>query len=231
MSKLINFYKTIPECYKDNNNAKYPNWSKVKIDIPARILICGVSGSGKNNCLMNLILQMNCFTKIYIFAKNLDQPLYRFLISRMHKLSKKIGKKILFYSEDLEDIPELSEFDKSETNLIVFDDMIMEKNQKRISELFTRGRNSCNASCVYLTQNYYSVDKLIRRNCDYIIIKKINTSSDLKRIISEYKLSNNISLDQLYKFYEQIVASGMENFLLLDMKTDDPKLKYRMNFG
>ena len=47
---------------------------------PYRMLIIGPSGSGKTNALLNLIQQDNdnFNNKIYLYAKDLDEPKYQF---------------------------------------------------------------------------------------------------------------------------------------------------------
>ena len=47
---------------------------------PYRMLIIGPSGSGKTNALLNLIQQdnNNLIDKIYLYAKDLDEPKYQF---------------------------------------------------------------------------------------------------------------------------------------------------------
>ena len=50
---------------------------------PYRMLIIGPSGSGKINELLNLIQQdNNIIEKIYLYAKDLDEPKYQFLIEK-----------------------------------------------------------------------------------------------------------------------------------------------------
>ena len=47
------------------------------------MLIIGTSGSGKTNALLNLIQQdNNVIDKIYLYAKDLDEPKYQFLIQK-----------------------------------------------------------------------------------------------------------------------------------------------------
>ena len=43
---------------------------------PCRILICGASGTGKTNVLLNLILQYLSYDKLFLFAKDLFEPKY-----------------------------------------------------------------------------------------------------------------------------------------------------------
>ena len=59
-----------------NNKDDDKNW-------PYRILIIGLSGSGKTNVLLNLIQKQNNsnpIDKIYLYAKDLSKPKYQFLI-------------------------------------------------------------------------------------------------------------------------------------------------------
>ena len=53
-------------------------------DCPFRMLIIGPSGSGKTNTLLHLINNLNKTTlidKIYLYAKDLAEPKYEFLIN------------------------------------------------------------------------------------------------------------------------------------------------------
>ena len=51
------------------------------------MLISGLSGSGKTNALLNLIQKGNdnLIDKIYLYAKDLDEPKYQFLINKREK--------------------------------------------------------------------------------------------------------------------------------------------------
>ena len=46
------------------------------------MLIIGASGSGKTNLLFNLIKQQDHTEKIYLYAKDLSEPKYQFLIEK-----------------------------------------------------------------------------------------------------------------------------------------------------
>ena len=63
---MINF-----DDYTNENKTKHnPNWPYI-LDHPYRILIIGVSGSGKTNALFNLINNQSHIDKIYLYAKDL----------------------------------------------------------------------------------------------------------------------------------------------------------------
>ena len=49
-----------------------------------KLLIIGSSGSGKTNALLNLIKEQENIDKIYLYAKDLSEPKYEFLIKK-HK--------------------------------------------------------------------------------------------------------------------------------------------------
>ena len=50
--------------------------------IPNRILTIGGSGSGKTNALINLINEQSDIDKIYLYAKDLSEPKYEYLIKK-----------------------------------------------------------------------------------------------------------------------------------------------------
>ena len=63
----------------ENNKEHNEKWPCIP-DHPCRILIIGGSGSGKTNALLNLINEQNDIDKIYLYAKDLSEPKYEYLI-------------------------------------------------------------------------------------------------------------------------------------------------------
>ena len=59
---------------------------------PYRMLIIDQSKNGKTNALLNLNLKDNdnFIDKIYLYAKDLDEPKYQFLIKKRENAGKKI---------------------------------------------------------------------------------------------------------------------------------------------
>ena len=175
---IHNFYEDVKKDKTRNIGFKYHG-----IELPTRILICSPSGTGKTNLLINFLrLSSGTFTKIVICTKDSDEPLYNLL--------KEESNDIEFYENG--QIPDTSEFDGHKSSLIVFDDLVLEKDQRRIEEYFIRGRKR-GITCIYLTQNYYKTPKNIRINCRYIIIKRLASIKDLKLILSEYGLTQDIT--------------------------------------
>ena len=61
------------------NNEKWP----FVLDHPYRIIIIGGSGSEKTNALINLINEQNDIDKIYLYARDLSEPKYEYLIKNV----------------------------------------------------------------------------------------------------------------------------------------------------
>ena len=113
----------------ENNKEHNKKWSYIS-DHPYRILIIGSSGSGKTNALLNLINEQNDIDKIYLYAKDLSEPKYEYLIkSRENAGTKHLNDSNAFTecSNTMDDVyKNIDDYELSRKikNLIAFDDMI-----------------------------------------------------------------------------------------------------------
>ena len=73
----------------ENNKEHNEKWPYIP-DHPYRILIIGGSGSGKTSALLILIKDQDDIYKIYLYAKDLSDPKYEFLIKKRKMLEQTI---------------------------------------------------------------------------------------------------------------------------------------------
>ena len=155
----------------NKNNKKHNEKWPYSLDHPYEILIIGGSGSEKTNTLLNLINEQNDIDKIYLYARDLNEPKYKILIEK-HKDAgiKHLNDPNAFieFSNSMDDVYEnIRDYNSSRKRkiLIVFDDMIADimtnkKFQAIIKELFIRCRK-LNIALVFMTQSYFSVPKVL----------------------------------------------------------------------
>ena len=62
----------------ENNKRHNEKWPYIP-DHPYRIIVIGGSGSRKTNALIKLINEQNDIDKIYLFARDLREPIYEYL--------------------------------------------------------------------------------------------------------------------------------------------------------
>jgi hypothetical protein len=220
---IINFYelddvKIFQKAYHN------PNFNSHKITIPFRMCIIGASGSGKSNCVLNIVSQFSdTFNHIKLFVKNKDEPLYKYLEQRIPEREQ------LEIFEGLDELNKMNlDKDFKGQTLCIFDDLCLEKNQGQIEQLYIRGRKLAEGvSLIYLSQSFYTIPRKIRLQCNYIILRKIPSSRDVNGILKEFSLSVNSK--ELIKIYESCVNKSITSFLLIDLNCD-PEQAFRKNF-
>lgn len=218
---MQNHYQTLNDKYKVKTFN--PNLHRThEIEIPARILIVGASGSGKTNNLMNLLkVAFNgTFTHIYLCAKNTDEPLYRRMID-------KLGDNITVFEGGI--VPRLEDLPRNEEQCIIFDDLLSEKSAvPYIEEFFKMGRKKGFTS-IYLSQSYYKTPKFIRDNLTHVIIKKITSNRELKAILNDYPL-NDLTIEQLKEFYTKCVRK-FEDVMMIDLLMGHVYYNFKKRIG
>ena len=149
-----------------------------------RMLICGNSGSGKTNLLYHMLIKpLLYYDDIYLYARNLEQQKYQRLMQKIRELSRKLGYEILHVSND--EITPVKEMDYEDNQkLVIFDDFVCDKNQRKIIDYFIQGRHK-NCSVIYLSQSFYKTPKHIRLNCSHYCLYEFPSSRESNRISSE----------------------------------------------
>ena len=229
---MINFDDYVNENKIEHNK----NWSYIP-DHPYRILITGGSGSGKTNALINLINEQNDIDKIYLYARDLKEPKYEYLIKKCEDVGiSHVNNPNTFIecSNTMDDVYEnIKDYNSSRKRkiLIVFDDMIADIMTNRrfpaiTKELFIRSRK-LNISLVFITQSYFSVTKDVRLNPTHYLIMKINNRKELQNIPSNH--SADIDYKDFMKICREFTREPF-NFLAIDttLPVSDP-LGFRKN--
>ena len=230
MEKIINSHEIVNKNNKNNDR----NW-------PFRMLIIGPSGSSKTNALLHLIQNLNDtnpIDKIYLYAKDLGEPKYKFLIDNREKAGiKHFSDSTAFieYSNTMDDV--FKNIDDYNTRrkrrvLIVFDDMIADtmtnkKFQSIIKELFIKCRK-LNISIVFSMQSYFKTPKDARLNSTHYLLMKIQSKKELQNIA--WDNSGDIDFKDFLKIYRDCTSEPF-SFMTIDttLSSSDP-MRFRKNF-
>ena len=175
----------------ENKTVHNKNWPYIS-DNPYRILIIGGSESGKTNGLIDLENDQNDVDKVYLYARDLSEPKYEFLIKKREDVGiKHLNNPNAFIecSNTMDDVYDnINDYNSSSRRkiLIAFDDMIPDimtnrRLQAIIKELFIRCRK-LNISFVFITQSYFSAPKDVRLNSTHYLTMKINNRKELQNI-------------------------------------------------
>ena len=187
--------------------------------------------------LFNLIKEQDDIKKIYLYAKDISEPKYEFLI----KMREDAGIKhledlnaFIEFSNTMDDVYEdINDYNPTRKRkiLVVFDDMIADimankKFQAIIKDLFIRCRK-LNISLAFIIQSHFSVPKDVRLNSTHYLIMKINNKRELQNIASN--LSVDIDYNDFMKIYREYTKE-LYPFLTMDttLVASDP-LRFRKN--
>ena len=165
----------------------------------------GSSRSGKTNALLNLIKEKNYIDKIYLHAKDLSEPKFKFLIKKREDAgTKHLNDPNAFIecSNTMDGAYEnIDDYNPSRKRkiLIVFDDMIGDimgdKKFQAITKTFFIRCRKLIISLVFIMQSYFSVPEDVRLNSKHYLIMKINNRKELQNI------AINHSADIDYKYF------------------------------
>ena len=220
----------------ENNKNRNEKWPYIP-DHPQRMVIIGGSGSGKTNSLLNLINGQRDNDKIYLYAKDLNEAKYEYLIKNRENAGIKNlngSKAFSEYSNTMDDIYEnIEDYNPNRKRkiLIIFDDMIADimtnkKSQSIIKELIKTCRK-LNIYLVFITQSHFSVPKEVSLNSMHYIIMKINNRKDLQNIAINH--SADIDYKDFMKIYRECTKEPY-SFLTIDTTLPSSNsLRFRKN--
>ena len=206
----------IPNYDVDIKNKKFKQRYSFMPNDTFRMLICGNTGSGKPNLLYHMLIEpLLYYDEIHLYAKNLEQEKYKYLMNKMNHISGQTGYDVMKVSNDsIIPINNLSYEDHQK--IIIFDDYVCEKNQREIVDYVIQGRHK-NCSVIYLSQSFYKTPRDIRLNCSHYCIYEFPSSRQRNMISSE------LGVDK-----EQFKKATKKPFSFLYV--DKPRKKVKRNF-
>lgn len=188
---------------------------------PANIFISGPSGSGKTEFVKKLIDYKEDLFDI------LPQRIvwcYKEWQSTYNVLQEREGSNIKFIQGIPSDDEEIVS-DTSETHLLVFDDMLGDKDEEKIKLWFTRKGHHRNSSVVYITQNLFQQSKATRTislNAHYLILFQSPRDKMQVKVLAQQLQTPHLS----YAFDD--ATSKPHGYLVIDLKPDTPQhLRFR----
>ena len=218
-SEIINWYEKMPkDLLKTPDN---PNYELHRFKQYFRLCCVASSGSGKTSWLLTLIHlfskgKKGTFSTITILTRDKCEPLYEYLALQAPKIQIKEG---------LENLPPLKSFDKDESHLVVFDDLVLAKDLSMVGEYYLRSRK-CGVNCVFISQSYYKIPPIVRNNCNYMVLLKFGSTRAINMILSEHGLG--VTKEQLIAMYQY---ATQEKFSPLILDLDEaPENRFRKGF-
>jgi hypothetical protein len=217
-SGMINFYDKLPKELLPK--VENPNERLHKMTIPFRCCVVGPSGSGKTSWLMNLIHLFSqgkgTFASICVVTANSDEPLYKFLQKQDDQIR---------VVEGIQNTPKLDKFDKSENHLVIWDDLVLSKHLDVVCNYYIRARKQ-SVSCVFISQSYYHIPLIIRKNCNYLVLLKLQGMREINSILRETGIG--LTKEQLVAMYEYATDTKMSP-LIVDFN-EEPDKRFRKGF-
>jgi hypothetical protein len=218
---VINMYEKSEVTRFLDKKTPNPNKDLHGFDIPFRLCCVAPSGSGKSNWVVNLISLFSqgkgTFAQVFIICKDKEEPLYKYLASKSDQICIREG---------LHSLPDLDKFDKDVASLVVIDDMMLDKNQDKVLQYYIRCRKK-SVSIAYLAQAYFVIPKVVRNNCNYLVLLKLSGDRELGLILKENSLG--VDKKQMLSMYKYATQEKFSPFII-DIESTEDDLKYRKGF-
>ena len=132
------------------------------------------------------------------------------------------------FFDDCNTIPDPSELDVKEKNLLILDDCFLGP-QNKAEAYYTRGRHN-NCDTFYISQNYFRLPRqTIRENANFIVL----FSQDAKNLMHIHAdhCDDDMSLKEFKLFCRGIWQEDSHNFVTIDLSSDKLNGKYRKNLN
>jgi hypothetical protein len=95
------------------------------------------------------------YNRVYVIVKDASEDKYKYLADYFREIEDKIEQsvgervEVLTIIDDFDKIPDLdTEIDATKQNIIIFDDIVTNKNQDKVIEMYIRGRKRIRRFCI-----------------------------------------------------------------------------------
>ena len=224
---MINLYETkgVKKFTSKNVNK---SWDKTRMNLNSRSLVCSPSGGGKTNLLANYLLRCeNTYHKIYICYKE-SEPIYDWI-------REQLKDKVEFFTnpsqlptlEDMRKDKNGKKIDDESNILLVIDDWVDQIDKyPSMQDIVIRSRRYL--TLIFISQSYFKIPILYRKNCTYLLLLKLNGVKDAKLVLADHVIMD-IEPEKLLAIYKESVKEKF-NFFKIDVNSGDPNKKYSHNF-
>lgn len=209
---------------------------------PFRMVLSGKTGSGKSTLLTWLInnFYADYFTDIIVMAKTLkEDPVWRYA---------KLDPELMFEEYDPKLIEEIekSQHDYIHTHgiatarriLVIIDDFASDTSamrSKKLNDLFFYGRKK-SISIVILTQQYNSVWKRNRENCELVVVFPTGNNAEQEALQGEQRsiffhsgVEGNYCFDEIFRHCTTPDEEDIDEypFMVINYQSKDKRQIYR----
>ena len=149
------------------------------------------------------------------------------VIEEMAKIATEKSDINCQFFESSDDVPDPRDLDREKKNLMIFDDLQLEK-QNKCETYYIRGRHS-NVDCFYLAQNYFKLHRqTIRENANFICL----FPQDLKNINHIYQdhVGEQDMPKEEFRSLCKTAWKQPHGFLVIDSTSTADNGKYRCGF-
>lgn len=131
-----------------------------------------------------------------------------------------------FYNDCTSNIPDPTDLNEREKNLLILDDCLLEK-QTKAEAYYTRGRHN-NCDTFYISQNYFKLPRqTIRENANLIILFP-QDAKNIAHIHGDH--CTDLDIKEFKHFCHTVWNEQRYNFVTIDLSSPKLNGKYRKNF-
>ena len=223
--KFVNLYERPDVRAESAPQFVYPRQRLTNIAVPFRGACIGASATRKSLTVVQMLLMhMACWDTLYILAKNLNEPLYRWIINNRTKL----GLKQVFAADDLQMFDALwaeADQDPRRQKAVLIDDMLTcsAKVPDSVLDLFNLGRKT-GWSAVFITSSWFGIDPRVRSSIDVKVLKRVNDEDTVARMLHGSGLTRDAV--RLYKW----VTADPDRAFVIDDANSNPDMRFRCNY-